>query len=716
PAPLPTYPFQRQPYWLNPAVKPATSAREARFWDAVDQEDLDALVSALRVSDAQRASLHTVLPTLASWRRQQRARYRPAWKPAPVPAQRRLAGTWAVIVPPGSRPAEEVVAALSAADGVTVVTVPMGGELPRTGIDGVLSLAALNEDPHPALRSGTEGFAATAELLRSGGSLDELRSAGECEVPFWVVTSGAVRVGAADEPPRLAQAQVWGLGQSDPRVRLVDLPASVGSGVAALLATVLADGGEDQVAVRGSGAYTLRLAPAAATEPTWDKTGTILLTGADTPAGGRLARRLAADGAERLLLPLRPGGRRAQARLEAELSALGARVTVVACDPADREALAAALRAAPADRPLTAAIHVAATPSPMTAHHLATTHPSMTAHHVATAQTPMTADDGSTAQSPTVGGSSELERADAALDAELRAMTNLDELTRDLGLAAFAIVSPSSASFGVPGLAERAPADACAQAVAERRRAAGQAAVWVATGPWAEDDHPAEPRPPASEPTETPLPEQGKSEPVKKPRPEQRGSEPDEKPQPWQRESGPGEARTPGLRDTAPAAVVAALWQGDGSLVVADADWERLTADRSRALLRGVGDEPPAGSAPASGGFAGAGMFAASAVPGMSVLRDLKDRPEFEQLQVLLDLVRTYAAMVLGHDTPEEITPDSDLLTLGFSSFTALELSSHLATIGLDMEPTAIFDAPTIAALARHLQLGATGATPPSGG
>ncbi|GAA3566862.1 hypothetical protein GCM10022419_054430 [Nonomuraea rosea] len=647
PAPLPTYPFQRQPYWLNPVAKPASSAREARFWDAVDQEDLDALVSALRVPEEQRTSLRTVLPALASWRRQQRARYRLVWKPAPSAGPRRLTGTWAVIVPPGSRTADEVVAALSA-DGVTVVRVPMGGELPRTGIDGVLSLAALHEEPHPSLRSATEGVAATADLLRSGGCLDALRSADERDVPFWVATSGAVRVGGADEPPRLSQAQAWGLGQADPRVRLVDLPPSLDPAVAALLTTVLADGGEDQVAVRGSGAYTLRLAPAAATEPAWDRSGTILLTGADTAAGGAFARRLAADGAERLLLPLRPGGRRAQARLEAELSALGARVTVVACDPSDREALAAALRAAPADRPLTAAVHVAAT-------------------------------------HPPVSGPSLLERADAALDAELRVMTNLDELTRDLGLATFAIVSPSSATFGVPGLVERAPADACAQAVAERRRAAGHAAVWIASGPWAGDDRPTEPPQP----------------------------EPEPEPEPEPRESASG--GTPGLRDTAPAAVVAALWQSDGNLVVADADWKRLTAERSRALLRGVGDEPPTVASPVPGSFAGAagpGMFA----PGMSVLRDLKDRPEFEQLQVLLDLVRTYAAMVLGHDTPEEITPDSDLLTLGFSSFTALELSSHLATVGLDMEPTAIFDAPTIAALARHLQLGAVGATRSSGG
>ncbi|WP_037690401.1 KR domain-containing protein, partial [Streptomyces lavendulae] len=48
------------------------------------------------------------------------------------------------------------------------------------------------------------------------------------------------------------------------------------------------------------------------------------------------------------------------AELREELTALGAGVTLAACDVSDREALAALIAAVPADRPLTAVVHTAA--------------------------------------------------------------------------------------------------------------------------------------------------------------------------------------------------------------------------------------------------------------------------------------------------------------------------------------------------------------------
>ncbi|WP_346168642.1 hypothetical protein, partial [Streptomyces javensis] len=61
---LPTYAFQRERFWLEPAAaQPATSAVDAAFWDAVERGDAEALGV-----DAEQ-SLSAALPALASWRR-----------------------------------------------------------------------------------------------------------------------------------------------------------------------------------------------------------------------------------------------------------------------------------------------------------------------------------------------------------------------------------------------------------------------------------------------------------------------------------------------------------------------------------------------------------------------------------------------------------------------------------------------------------------------
>ncbi|MBI0385698.1 hypothetical protein JBE27_57875, partial [Streptomyces albiflaviniger] len=71
---LPTYAFQRQRYWLeDTSGAPGGSAADsvdARFWDAVEREDLEALAEALDVDGG--GSLGELLPALSSYRGQQR--------------------------------------------------------------------------------------------------------------------------------------------------------------------------------------------------------------------------------------------------------------------------------------------------------------------------------------------------------------------------------------------------------------------------------------------------------------------------------------------------------------------------------------------------------------------------------------------------------------------------------------------------------------------
>ncbi len=78
---------------------------------------------------------------------------------------------------------------------------------------------------------------------------------------------------------------------------------------------------------------------------------------------------------------------------------------------------------------------------------------------------------------------------------------------------------------------------------------------------------------------------------------------------------------------------------------------------------------------------------------------------EEEQHAVLLDLVRSHIATVLGNTTPEAIDPDKAFQELGFDSLSAVEMRNRLkAATGLALSPTLIFDYPTPSRLAAYFR------------
>ncbi|MFD3742212.1 type I polyketide synthase, partial [Streptomyces sp. NPDC058629] len=471
PADLPTYAFQRERFWPEVvAAAPADGGDpvDAEFWAAVEREDLQSLAAGL---DVDGESLGAVLPALSSWRSRHKSRsameawrYRQTWKPLTVSgAAGSLPGSWLVLAPPEGT-ADTWVNALISALGPAVVRVDaVPGtladrltEAAPAGFTGVLSLLALDESAGPA--AVPAGLTATAALLRALGEAG-------IAAPLWTVTRGAVSTGRSDEPARPAQAAVWGLGRvaalEHPRRwgGLADLPEELDERSVRRFVAVLAgqggDDAEDQIAVRASGVFGRRMvaAPAAestvATEDRWQPTGTVLITGGTGALGAHVARRLANEGAEHLVLLSRRGPDAPGAEeLRAELTALGAQVTLTACDAADRDQLAQALAALPEDRPLTGVVHTAGV-----------------------------LDDGALAGLTA-------DRFDAVFRSKVASALLLDELTRDLDLSVFALFSSVAGAVGNPGQANYAAANAVLDALAERRRHLGLPGTSIAWGAW----------------------------------------------------------------------------------------------------------------------------------------------------------------------------------------------------------------------------------------
>ncbi|MFC4535734.1 KR domain-containing protein, partial [Sphaerisporangium dianthi] len=256
-------------------------------------------------------------------------------------------------------------------------------------------------------------------------------------------------------------------------------------------------------------------------------------------------------------------------------------------------------------------------------------------------------------------GSLTAERVAGVLGPKADGAWHLHELTRDMGLSAFVLFSSAGGLVLAAGQGSYAAANLFLDGLAQLRHAQGLPATALAYGLWGG--------------------EVGMGQ--------------------WLADADLERMRRQGLPpltvDEGLALFDAGVASGQASLVPLHIDTAALRArtDQLPALLRGLA--PAARRRAAVGGASDAQSFR----------RRLHGLDEAGQEALLRDLVRTFAAALLGYAGPDAVDPERDFLESGFDSLTSMELRNNLSeATGLRLPPMAVFDNRNPAELARWLR------------
>ncbi|MCP2258873.1 Acyl transferase domain-containing protein [Streptoalloteichus tenebrarius] len=666
---LPTYAFQRRHYWPDttptgaPRVPDMTQEPDPEFWSAVERQDLGALLNGQSTQDDDHRAdmLSSVLPALARWNRRrrhrptvERCRYRLKWERVTPAEPTRAAGRWLVVVPEGHADDAVVTSCAQA-------LVDHGGQIHELVLDPITA------DRHTLarrLRDLTEGDGpARVDGILSLLALDEGTSPDHTSLSRGLFLTLTLMQALGD-----AQTGVplWCVTRGAVATSVVEpLGNPVQSqvwGLARSFALEHPDAWGGLVDLAGPLDERDRERLAA------------ILTGAQgeeqvavRPAGLFAARfvRAPREGTTR---PTWSGA--GTAVITGGTGRVGAQVARWLARQGMRHLLLVNRRGedAPGARELVAELVAAGASVTVSAcdvtdrdalaavlEQVPAEHPVRVVVHAAG----VAEDHFVAALTPA--------QLDAVLRVKVDGARHLHELTADQDLTAFVLVSALAGTMGGAGRASCAAADAFATALAQHRHGLGLVATTVASGPWARDDAAAEDH------------ADGHAD-------------------------GP---RRPGMFTLPPGTALAALGQAldhaDAVVLVADIEWDGF----ARAFLSG---RTPAFLREVLGGSRETGTASATTTEGDSATtlrRRLSGLPESEQDAVLLDLVRTSVAAVLGHPTPEGITPDQNLLDLGFDSLTAVEIRNVLnGSTGLRLPTSAVFDHVTPRAMARHIRSG----------
>ncbi|MFG2577561.1 SDR family NAD(P)-dependent oxidoreductase [Streptomyces sp. NPDC048481] len=238
------------------------------------------------------------------------------------------------------------------------------------------------------------------------------------------------------------------------------------------------------------------------------------------------------------------------------------------------------------------------------------------------------------------------------------AADHLAELTHARDLSAFVLVSSISGVLGAAGQANYAAANAYLDGLAARLRDEGRRATSIAFGLWGEVGMGA-----ALDATELRRTEQ---------------------------------AGLPALTTAEALAAFDRAMEGGDDVVVA----ARLLPQ----LARHAGQRAPLLAELFRGSGTGRRSARATAGDSRALARKLAGVDPADRFGMVLDLVRTQAAALLGYDDAAALDPQRPFSELGFDSLSTIEMRNRLAAATeVRLPATLLFDYPTVHVLTRHL-------------
>ncbi|RKZ75434.1 MAG: short-chain dehydrogenase, partial [Candidatus Parabeggiatoa sp. nov. 1] len=503
---LPTYPFQRQRYWIDTilqsdtktALLPKTSifnllqsgntellTQQLKQVEPFSEEELKHLPRFLEIL-AKQYQLQVTADSIKDWLYQIEWQYKP--RPSADIAEIHSVGSWLIFADQGgvgqalAESLEQrgqhcilVYADNIPANASNLTAWLINSMLPadferlfnqlkisELGISNLIHLwsldAALSEELSlPALEQ--------AQHLSCGSVLHLVQTLSQHKqsvLPrLWLVTRGAVPIG--QHPLSIAQSPLWGLGKvvalEYPEFwgGLLDMsPDATEDEALMLLAEIQDSQGEDQIAFRDGQRYVARLVPKKTTEVKTSEVRltehyTYLITGGLGALGLRLAQWMVAQGVRYLVLTGRSGASTIQAQETLkQLELAGAQVRVAKADVANQEDMVRVFADIETDMPpLRGIIHAAGV-----------------------------LDDGVLQQQ-------NWERFRQVMAPKVAGSWHLHTLTQEQPLDFFVCFSSMASLLGVLGQGNYAAANAFMDALAHYRQAQGFPALSINWGAWA---------------------------------------------------------------------------------------------------------------------------------------------------------------------------------------------------------------------------------------